>query len=69
MNELEEAGWSKTPDKPKDELTNKVFNFFYTRFVFRAIWIIFKDIKKIFNLVDKDHSGEVSRSVSWTGFF
>ena len=28
MNELEEAGWSKTPDKPKDELTNKVFNFF-----------------------------------------
>ena len=34
MNELEEAGWSKTPDKPKDELTNKVFNFFYTRFVF-----------------------------------
>ena len=28
MNELEEAGWSKTPDKPKEELTNKVFNFF-----------------------------------------
>ena len=25
MTELEEAGWSKTPDKPKDELTNKVF--------------------------------------------
>ena len=45
------------------------FSIFYTTFFFCVTWIIFKDIKKIFNLVDKDHSGEVSRSVSWTGFF
>ena len=37
MNELEEAGWSKTPDKPKDELTNKVFNFLHHIFFLRHL--------------------------------
>ena len=36
MNELEEAGWSKTPDKPKEELTNKVFKFLTPDFSFAS---------------------------------
>jgi hypothetical protein len=50
MQELEEAGWRKTPAKPVDKINNK-------------------DIKQVFQLVDKDHSGEVSRTVSLPAFF
>jgi hypothetical protein len=42
--ELKEAGWTKSAEKPVDQILNK-------------------DIKEIFRLVDKDRSGEVSRTV------
>ena len=44
MVELQEAGWTKSAEKPVDQILNK-------------------DIKEIFRLVDKDRSGEVSRTV------
>ena len=44
MGELEEAGWTKSCEKPVNAILNK-------------------DIKEIFHLVDKDRSGEVSRTV------
>ena len=47
MVELKEAGWTKSAEKPVDQILNK-------------------DIKEIFRLVDKDRSGEVSRTVRET---
>ena len=47
MVELKEAGWTKSAEKPVDQILNK-------------------DIKEIFRLVDKDRSGEVSRTVRKT---
>ena len=63
MTELEAAGWKKAEEKTADQV--KGYDLVCISEIFSTYQVTDVDIKSIFNLVDIDKSGTVSRTVSF----
>ena len=64
MTELEAAGWKKAEEKTADQVSGGYCKYNSISLILPLYQVTDVDIKSIFNLVDIDKSGTVSRTVT-----